>query len=407
MQKGGHKQNRGKRLQASGFGSDRHTNARAREKFLGIVYRQGSLAGASGQYCDQACGACAGRGVVFPSDGSPGILWQRLGNEVPGRVGPGRQAVRRFAKYLLVFFVLGIAAPRALLAIPTDDLLRSLKPTSDVSDFAGLLTPDEKAALEARCKELREKTGAQLAVVTLKSLSGGEIGDFANKLFARWGIGQKGKNNGLLLIVAMDERRSWVEVGYGLEPIVPDVLAVRILDHQLRPRFRQQQYAEGLTAAANALIELVEKGEPADREALAAEQGGGDRAFVLALAIFVGAGALVAGAGLGSKTFPAVAFGTFFGGVPGAIGIAIGGLLAALVYFPVALAGGTFGWFAARNANLPKGRSGRSGTPWTWDWGNVSSGGGTWSSGGGGGFSSDWGGFGGGSSGGGGGGSSW
>jgi uncharacterized protein len=318
---------------------------------------------------------------------------------------PGRQAVRKLVTFLLLFAGSWIAAPRTSLAIPTDELLRSLKPSGDVNDFAGLLTPDEKAALEARCRELREKTGAQLAVVTLKSLAGGEIEDFANKLFARWGVGQKDQKNGLLLIVAMDERKSRVEVGYGLEPIIPDVLAGRILDHQLRPRFRQQQYAEGLSAAVDALIELVEKGEPADREALAAEQRGGDRAFVLALAIFVGAGALVAGAGLGSKTFPAVAFGTFFGGVPGAIGIAIGGLLAALVYLPVALAGGAFGWYAARNT--PTSRSGRSGTPWTWDWGNVSSGGGSWSSGSGGGFSSDWGGFGGGSSGGGGASSSW
>jgi uncharacterized protein len=317
--------------------------------------------------------------------------------------------VRKLASFLLVVAGLWIGAPRTALAIPTDELLRSLRPESDVSDFAGLLTPAEKAALEARCRELREKTGAQLAVVTLKSLEGGQIDDFANKLFARWGVGQKDKKNGLLLIVAMDERKSRVEVGYGLEPIIPDVLAGRILDHQLRPQFRQQKYAAGLTAAVNALIELVEKGEPADREALAAEQAdGGNRSFVLALAIFVGAGAIVAGAGLGSKAFSAVAFGTFFGGVPGAIGIALGGLLAALLYLPVALAGGAFGWYAARHTPTPRSRSGRSGTPWTWDWGNVSSGGGTWSSGGGGGgFSQDWGGFGGGSSGGGGASSNW
>jgi uncharacterized protein len=316
--------------------------------------------------------------------------------------------VRNLATSLLIVAGLWIGVPRAALAIPTDELLKSLNPTSDVSDFAGLLSRDEKAALEARCKALREKTEAQLAVVTLKSLDGGEIGDFANKLFARWGIGQKGKNNGLLLIVAMDERKSWVEVGYGLEPIIPDAQAVRILDHELRPRFRQQQYAAGLTAAVDALVELVEKGEPADRAALAAEQGGpgSNRSFVLALAIFVGAGAVVAGAGLGSKTVPAILFGSFFGGVPGAIGLAIGGMLAALVYIPVALAGGAFGWYAATHSTGTTGRSGRSGTPSTWDWGNVSSGGGTWSSGGGG-FSQDWGGFGGGSSGGGGGGSSW
>jgi uncharacterized protein len=85
--------------------------------------------------------------------------------------------------------------------------------------------------------ELRRKTGAQFAVVTLKSLEGGQIDDFANKLFKKWGVGEKGKNNGIMLLVAMQDRKARIEVGYGLEPILPDALAGRVLDEQLFPAF--------------------------------------------------------------------------------------------------------------------------------------------------------------------------
>src|SRR3954454_18132684 len=116
--------------------------------------------------------------------------------------------------------------------LPTDRLLRSLRPTADVNDFAGILTPAEKDSLEDRCRQLRGKTGAQLAVVTLKSLEGGQIDDFAVKLFKQWGIGQKDKKNGILLLVAIKDRKARIEVGYALEPILPDALAGRILNEQ-------------------------------------------------------------------------------------------------------------------------------------------------------------------------------
>src|SRR5690348_1353954 len=75
-------------------------------------------------------------------------------------------------------------------AAPFDDLLNSLQPTANVNDFAGILNPEERLALEERCQQLQAKTGTQLSVVTIKSLAGGEVDDFTNKLFARWGVGQ-------------------------------------------------------------------------------------------------------------------------------------------------------------------------------------------------------------------------
>lgn len=321
--------------------------------------------------------------------------------------------MRNSRLFFAVVFVLAIGTARHAEAIPSDELLNSLRPTGDVNDFAGVLSPAEKDALEARCRLLRERTGAQLAVVTLKSLRGGQIDDFTNKLFARWGIGQKDKKNGLLLLVAMEEHKSRIEVGYGLEPIIPDVLAGRILDHQLRPKFRQQQYAAGLSAAVTALCELIEKGEPADREALAAK---GDKKQATSFAIvfltgFVLVGSLIAGIGLGSRITPITLFGLVFAAFPMAIGMAIAWPWAPLLQMPISLLTTAVGYYLARHSGDigrggPQGRSSRGST---WNWGGFTgtpSGGGSWSSGGGG-FSQDWGGFGGGSSGGGGASSDW
>ena len=285
--------------------------------------------------------------------------------------------VRHTGAILAIILVLVIAVARRAEAIPSDELLNSLRPTADVNDFAALLSPTEKTALEQRCRQLRERTGAQLAVVTLKSLRGGQIDDFANKLFARWGIGQKEQKNGLLLLVAMDEHKSRVEVGYGLEPIIPDVLAGRILDHQLRPRFRQQQYAEGLSAAVNALCELVERGEPADRAALKAQENNANDGTFLAIVFltgFVMVGSLIAGIGLGSRIPPILLFGLVFAGLPMAIGMAVAWPRAPLLQVPISLMTAALGYYLARHGgDIGRGgTSGRSSRDSNWNWGGLS-----------------------------------
>lgn len=299
-------------------------------------------------------------------------------------------------RYRWVLILLLLACPRQALAIPSDELLNSLEPTGHVNDYAGVLKRSERQALESRCRELQEQTGAQLAIVTLQSLRGGEIEDFTNKLFARWHVGEKGKDNGLMLLVAMDERKSKIEVGYGLEPIIPDVLAGRILDHQLRPEFRQQQYAAGLTAAVDKISELVKKGEPADRAALARseEPSLGQRLLlVLFLAIFVAVGGLLIGLGLGARQFGAIFPGAMFAGIPMLMGLAAAGLLGPAIHFPVALLVATFGYNQAKNQKPPGGRGYRrsSSGPAVWTWGDSTGSSGGWNSGGGG-FSQGWGG---------------
>ena len=141
--------------------------------------------------------------------------------------------------------------------IESDRFRESLSPQGNVSDWAGVFTPEQKAALESRIVALRQTNGAQLAVVTLASLHGGEVADFANKLFAQWGIGEKGKDNGVLLLAAIEDRKLRIEVGYGLEGVLNDAKSGRIQDEYVLPRFKEGNYAQGLLDGADVLLKVM------------------------------------------------------------------------------------------------------------------------------------------------------
>jgi len=154
-------------------------------------------------------------------------------------------------RMLVPFFLLIMAT---MVSEGSDALLARLAPgTNLVYDFAGVFQPAQKAELENFLSGVEQKTTAEIAVVALRSLEGGEINDFANRLFAKWGIGKKDKDNGLLLLAAIEDRKVRIEVGYGLEGALPDAKTGRILDEYVIPEFKQQKYAEGLIAGAVAL----------------------------------------------------------------------------------------------------------------------------------------------------------
>ena len=111
--------------------------------------------------------------------------------------------------------------------------------TGRVVDDANILSSDTKADLTQKLAALESKTSRQLVVVTIASLGGYEISDYGYQLGRAWGIGQKTLNNGILLIVAPNEHRTRIEVGYGLEPIVTDALSSVIIQTQMLPKFRQ------------------------------------------------------------------------------------------------------------------------------------------------------------------------
>jgi uncharacterized protein len=132
----------------------------------------------------------------------------------------------------------------------------ALKPQGYVSDFAQALDAASRQRLERASKLLEEATGVQLALVTLPALAGEPIEDVANTLFRKWGIGQKGKNDGLLLLLVPPERRFRLEVGYGLEEILPDGYSGSLL-RSMGPALRERRYGEALEDAVAELSSRI------------------------------------------------------------------------------------------------------------------------------------------------------
>ncbi|UCL85457.1 TPM domain-containing protein [Pseudomonas sp. HS-18] len=130
-----------------------------------------------------------------------------------------------------------------------------------VVDVTGTLDPSAKGRLIDKLTALEGRRGAQIAVVMLPSVGKMGIEAFSNKLFSLWKLGRKGIDDGVLVVVAKDDHLMRIEVGYGLEGTIPDVLAGRIIRERMAPAFREGDYAGGLDAAVDALIGLVD-GEP-------------------------------------------------------------------------------------------------------------------------------------------------
>lgn len=131
------------------------------------------------------------------------------------------------------------------------------RPQAWVSDLAGVIDTASEAQLNSLLQELKEKTGAEVAVVTVKSLEGDSIEGFAAALFEDWGMGVKGENNGVLILTAVEDREVKIEVGYGLESILPDGLTGQIIRDKMIPFFKQGDYAGGLYRGALALSEVI------------------------------------------------------------------------------------------------------------------------------------------------------
>ncbi|MBN1385050.1 MAG: TPM domain-containing protein [Elusimicrobia bacterium] len=128
-----------------------------------------------------------------------------------------------------------------------------------VSDFAGVMDAGSYQQANMVIQELEQKTGTEIAVVTVKKLEDESIDSFAVKLFEKWGIGKKGKDNGVLLVAAIEDRKVKIEVGYGLEGILPDGLCGEILDNYIVPYFKQGNYGKGLTTGAIAIASVIAK----------------------------------------------------------------------------------------------------------------------------------------------------
>ncbi|MBN1755701.1 TPM domain-containing protein [bacterium] len=126
-----------------------------------------------------------------------------------------------------------------------------------VNDFANVIPADFETRIEALANELKSKTGAEIAVVTIDNVDGYVPEEYVNRLFSHWGIGEKGKDNGVLILDVIQARRVGIEVGYGLEGILPDGLTGEIQDRYMIPYLRNDDYGNGLYQGMRALATVI------------------------------------------------------------------------------------------------------------------------------------------------------
>ena len=157
----------------------------------------------------------------------------------------------KWPRVLLSGLLLIIAVPAAAAEFP--------RPTGHVNDFAAALFVEARSQLENLAVSLEERTGVQLAIVTM-NLANESIEDTAPRLFKAWGIGKQGKDNGILILLAPDIRGVRIETGYGIEAILPDAAAGRIIRDVMIPRFRAGDLGGGLEAGSLEVIARVAKG---------------------------------------------------------------------------------------------------------------------------------------------------
>ena len=134
-------------------------------------------------------------------------------------------------------------------------------PQGYVNDLANVIPADQSQTLEAFLTEVEQKTGAQISVVTTPSVEGADIDGAAVDLFKTWGIGKKGKDDGILILTSIQDHRVRIEVGYGLEAVVTDGQAGSIIRQYITPYFKQGDYGQGLTQGAAAVAQLVATSE--------------------------------------------------------------------------------------------------------------------------------------------------
>ena len=160
-------------------------------------------------------------------------------------------------------------------ALPVPEL------TGPVVDLTGILTDEDRAGLDFQLQEHREQTGQQFGILMIPSLEGAVLESFSMSVVEKWQLGSDEKDDGLLILLAMDDRKMRIEVGYGLEGAIPDAFAKRVTSDILKPAFRKGEFAAGLGEAVNALRAAARGDAPTFPEPTSSEEELGDMGFFL------------------------------------------------------------------------------------------------------------------------------
>jgi uncharacterized protein len=145
-------------------------------------------------------------------------------------------------------------------SLHAQELPKRPSPPRLVNDFTGTLTAAQIQALESKLVTIDDSTSSQIAVVIIKSLNGYDVSEYAVKLGRAWGIGGKEHNNGVLLLIAKEDRKINIATGFGLEGALPDITCKQIIDNEIVPNFKSDDYYRGIDQGSDAIIKAV-KGE--------------------------------------------------------------------------------------------------------------------------------------------------
>jgi uncharacterized protein len=159
--------------------------------------------------------------------------------------------------YRVVVWLIAAWAALALVSPSWAQDIKFPELTGRVVDQANLLAPDTRQALDAKLTDLENKSSIQFAVATVDSLQDRDVETYANLLFRKWGLGDKKKNNGVLLLVAPNQKKVRIEVGYGLEGVLTDALSKLIIVNGIAPRFKKGDYGGGITRGVDDVISIL------------------------------------------------------------------------------------------------------------------------------------------------------
>jgi uncharacterized protein len=168
--------------------------------------------------------------------------------------------------YRLRFLILSFCILLMGLRSFADDKIYPDKPSPArlVNDLAHMMNDGQVAQLEAKLEDFARTTSTQITIVTIKNLGGHDVEEYSVEVFNRWGLGQAGKNNGVLLLASSDDHKAWITVGKGLEGVLTDAKSGLIFRNELVPAFKAGDYYGGLSNASTAIIQVTKNEYKAD-----------------------------------------------------------------------------------------------------------------------------------------------
>ncbi len=187
--------------------------------------------------------------------------------------------ITMFKRYILLF----VLVLSGCLAFAQDFPEKS---NTLVTDYTNTLTPEQKQSLEDKLVAFDDSSSTQIAIVIIKSVGDYDINEYGAQLGRKWGIGQAGKNNGVLLLVALNDRKMTIQTGYGVEGALPDVVTQEIRVNDINPRFKAGDYYGGLNAGVDQIIKYT-KGEYKSDKKHKGKGSGSPAGFIVIIVIFI------------------------------------------------------------------------------------------------------------------------